>query len=106
MSITAAARSAPSFRASCSRRSRLSTCRYHRDLKFRHGPYPSWMRKVGAKTVTRTLSATLAERYRTWFDNTRKLKELVSELQALSVEVVGEAEGWESIANDATESTS
>jgi len=82
------------------------TCRCHRDPKFRHGPYPSWMRKVGAKTLTRTLSATQAERYRPWFDNTRRLKELVSELQALSVEVVGEAEGWESIANDATESTS
>jgi len=63
------------------------------------------MRKVGAKTLTRTLSVTQAERYRPWFDNTRRLKELVSELQALSVEVVGEAEGWESIANDTTEST-
>jgi hypothetical protein len=48
------------------------------------------------------LSAPQAERYRTWFDNARRLKELVSEFQSLSAEVVGEAEGWdESTAADA-----
>ncbi len=70
------------------------TCRCHTDPDRRHGPYPSWIRKVDAKTVTRTLSATQAERYRAWFDNTRRLRELVGELQALSVEVITETEGW------------
>jgi Family of unknown function (DUF6788) len=82
------------------------TCRCHSDPDRRHGPYPSWIRKVGTKTVTHTLSASQVERYRPWFDNTRRLRELVSELQALSVQVVGDAEGWEESATGAAEPTS
>ena len=70
------------------------TCRCHSDPTRRHGPYPSWIRKVGTKSVTRTLNTDQAERYRTWFDNTRRLRVLVNELEALSVEVISEAEGW------------
>jgi len=70
------------------------TCRCHSDPSRRHGPYPSWIRKVGTKSVTRTLKADQVERYRTWFDNTRRLRELVNELETLSVEVISEAEGW------------
>jgi hypothetical protein len=70
------------------------TCRCHNDPDRRHGPYPSWIRKVGAKTVTHTLTATQAERYRAWFDNTRRLRTLVDELEALSVQVINDAEGW------------
>lgn len=60
-----------------------------------HRAFPSWIRTVGPRTVTHTLSATQAERYRPWFENTRRLRELVSELQALSVQVVDDTEGWE-----------
>lgn len=70
------------------------TCRCHSDPDRRHGPYPSWIRKVDAKTVTRTLTTTQAERYQAWFDNTRRLRELVHELEALSVQAITEAEGW------------
>jgi len=69
------------------------TCRCHTDPDRRHGPYPSWIRKVGAKTITRTLSADQAERYRPWFDNARRLRELVNELEALSVQAIEHAEG-------------
>ena len=31
-------------------------CRCHNDPGQLHGPYPSWIRKAGAKTITRTLS--------------------------------------------------
>lgn len=71
------------------------TCRCNSDPERRHGPYPSWVRKVGAKSVTRTLSAEQTERYRAWFDNTRRLRQLVNELEALSVQAINEAEGWE-----------
>ena len=57
-------------------------------------PYPSWIRKVGNKTVTRTLSAAQAERYRPLFDNTKRLRELVAEIEAVSAQVVEQAEGW------------
>ena len=69
-------------------------CRCHNDPSQLHGPYPSWIRKVGAKTVTRTLSPAQLERYRPLFDNTRRLRELIGELETLSAEVVQQAEGW------------
>ncbi len=71
------------------------TCRCHTDPERVHGPYPSWIRRVGAKTVTHTLSASQAERYQAWFDNARRLRQLVDELEALSVQVITETEGWD-----------
>jgi hypothetical protein len=69
-------------------------CRCHSDPRQLHGPYPSWIRKVGAKTVTRTLSPAQADRYRPLFDNTKRLRELIRELETLAAEVVEQAEGW------------
>jgi hypothetical protein len=39
-------------------------CRCHRDPSQLHGPYPLWIRKAGAKTITRKLTPAQAERYR------------------------------------------
>jgi hypothetical protein len=72
------------------------TCRCHSDPEQLHGPYPSWIRKVGAKSTTRTLSAAQLQRYRPLFDNTKRLRQLITELEELSAQVVAEAEGWES----------
>jgi len=69
-------------------------CRCHTDPGHLHGPYPSWIRKVGAKTITRTLSPAQLERYRPLFDNTKRLRELISGLETLSAQVVDQAEGW------------
>ena len=69
-------------------------CHCFTDPDRLHGPYPSWTRKVAAKTVTRTLSATQVERYKPWFDNSRRLRELTDELEALSVQAADESEGW------------
>jgi hypothetical protein len=71
-------------------------CRCHTDPSHLHGPYLSWIRKVGAKTVTRTLSPEQAGRYRPLFDNTKRLRELISELEAISAQAVEQAEGWTS----------
>lgn len=78
------------------------TCRCNSDPERRHGPYPSWVRKVGAKSVTRTLSAEQTERYRAWFDNTRRLRQLVNEIEALSVQAINEAEGWDNTTGGTT----
>jgi hypothetical protein len=51
---------------------------------------------VGAKTVTRTLSSLQFERYQPLFDNTKRLRELIGELETLSAQVVEQAEGWTS----------
>lgn len=69
-------------------------CRCRGEPPQLHGPYPTWTRKVANKTVTRTLNAEQLERYRSWFDNARKLRALLSELEALSLEEVDQAEGW------------
>ncbi|MBK5221546.1 MAG: hypothetical protein JJE52_01450 [Acidimicrobiia bacterium] len=50
-----------------------------------HGPYIQWTRTVEGKTVTRYLSPEQLERYKPWFDNARRLKELVAKLQIASV---------------------
>lgn len=69
-------------------------CRCHDDPAQRHGPYPSWIRKVGDRTITRTLSREQAERYRPLFDNSRRLRQLVTELETVSAELI-EAEDWQ-----------
>ncbi len=69
-------------------------CRCHNDHTQLHGPYPTWIRKTAAKTLTRTLTPAQAERYRPLFDNTKRLRELISELEALSAQAVEQAEGW------------
>ena len=69
-------------------------CRCHTDPGHLHGPYPSWIRKVGTRTVTRTLSPAQLERYRPLFDNTRRLRELITELETVSAQPVEQAEGW------------
>jgi hypothetical protein len=76
------------------RTSRCGTksCRCHLDPEKMHGPYLSWTRKVNGKTVTRNLSTEQAERYRPFFENHKRLRELLTEIESLSVELVIESE--------------
>lgn len=69
-------------------------CRCRTDPAQMHGPYPTWIRKAGTRTVTRTLSPAQLERYRPLFDNAKRLRELTSELETLTAEIVEQAEGW------------
>lgn len=69
-------------------------CRCHADPAYHHGPYRSWTRKVAGKTVTRRLSDDQLRRYQDWFDNDKRLRALVSELEALSIATAHHAEGW------------
>jgi len=57
-------------------------------------PVPDMDPQGRPKTVTRTLSPAQLERYRPLFDNTRRLRELITELEQLSAQVVEQAEGW------------
>ena len=60
-------------------------CRCQADPAQLHGPYLTWTRKVDNKTVTRTLNTEQADRLRPLLDNARRLRELVSELEALAL---------------------
>ena len=63
-------------------------CKCHGDPPQLHGPYLTWTRKVDNKTVTRTLDSTQADTLRPLLDNSRRLRELVTELEALALKQV------------------
>lgn len=69
-------------------------CRCKQDPPTLHGPYYQWTRKVDGKTVTRLLSTEQIERYRDWFDNAQRARQLLAELETLSLSVVAKTEGW------------
>jgi len=69
-------------------------CACHQDPPRLHGPYITWTRKVSGKTITRHLTPEQLERYKPWFDNDRRLRELTKELEALSLQAAEHAEGW------------
>ena len=65
-------------------------CACKADPPTLHGPYTQWTRTVDGKTVTRFLTPDQLTRYQPWFDNARRLKELVAKLQTLSVHTIEE----------------
>jgi hypothetical protein len=65
-----------------------SRCACKADPPALHGPYIQWTRTVDGKTVTRFLSQEQLARYQPWFDNARRLKELVAKLEIVSVHAV------------------
>ena len=68
-------------------------CRCRADPPTLHGPYLHWTRTVAGKTVTRTLTQDQAQRYQAWFDNARRLRDLLSNLEAQSLRAFEDAEG-------------
>ena len=50
--------------------------------------HPSWTRKVAGKTVTRRLNAEQHAHYQPWFQAHRRLRELLTELETLSLEII------------------
>ena len=69
------------------------TCHCHADPPALHGPYLSWTRAVAGKTITRKITDDQQRVYQQWFDNARRLHQLVTELQALSLKAFEQAEG-------------
>jgi hypothetical protein len=70
------------------------TCRCRADPPQLHGPYIQWTRTVNGKTVTKLLTPGQLERYQPWFDNTRQLRELATQLETASIDAITAAEGW------------
>lgn len=70
-----------------------TNCRCKGEPPVLHGPYLHWTRTVAGKTVTRTLTPEQAERYQPWFDNARRLRELLTDLEARSLKNFLDAEG-------------
>ena len=62
-------------------------CHCHASPPVLHGPYPTWTRKAGARSITKTLTPEEAERLRPYFAAHRRLRELITELEAVSIEL-------------------
>jgi hypothetical protein len=69
-------------------------CRCHGEPPRLHGPYWYWTRKVNGKTVTKSLREEQVEDYKAWFDNEKRLRDLVRELEMLSLDVFNADPRW------------
>jgi hypothetical protein len=65
-------------------------CRCHASPPRLHGPYAEWTRKIGGKTVTRRLNPRELAEYQPLFDNARKLRALLAQLQDLTLQIIEE----------------
>ena len=72
-----------------------ANCRCHADPPRLHGPYHQWTRKKDGKTATRILTDDQLADYQPWFDNHRRLRALVAELEALSLAIAEADPRWE-----------
>ncbi|MDA8302620.1 MAG: hypothetical protein M0005_14035 [Actinomycetota bacterium] len=70
-------------------------CACKADPPVLHGPYRQWSRKIGGKTVSRWLSGDQVERYEAWFANAKRARDLLTELEALSLRIAERTEGWD-----------
>jgi hypothetical protein len=68
-----------------------TSCRCHADPPRLHGPYAEWTRKIAGKTITRRLTPAELAEYQPLFDNAKKLRALLAELQDLTLAITGEA---------------
>ena len=71
-----------------------ANCRCHASPPQLHGPYHQWTRKKNGKTATRILTDDQAADYRLWFDNHRRLRELIAELEELSLAIAEADPRW------------
>src|SRR5579859_1626713 len=83
-----------------------ASCRCHADPPVLHGPYHQWTRKIGGKTVTRILTDDQLADYQPWFDNQRRLRDLITELETLSQELADNDPRWNRSARRLTPSAS
>jgi hypothetical protein len=63
-------------------------CRCHASPPELHGPYAEWTRKIDGKTVTRRLTPEQLAAWQPLFDNARKMRDLLAEIQDLTLQAV------------------
>jgi len=71
-----------------------ANCRCHADPPRLHGPYHQWTRKKNGKTATRILTDDQLADYAPWFDNHKRLRELLAELEELSLDIAENDPRW------------
>jgi Family of unknown function (DUF6788) len=81
-------------------------CRCHADPPELHGPYWQWTRKRAGKTISRLVPDDQVADYRQWIDNHRRLRELVAELEDLTLTVADQRAGRHAPARPARQTSS
>ena len=71
-----------------------TACSCHGDPPRLHGPFRSWTRKITGKTATRLLTEDQLTAYQPLFDNHRRLKNLVQQLEELSLAIIERDPRW------------
>jgi Family of unknown function (DUF6788) len=69
-------------------------CRCHAGPLALHGPYHQWTREKNGKAATRILTDDQLADYQPWFDNNRRLRELMAELEELSLAIAEADPRW------------
>ena len=69
-----------------------TNCRCKAEPAVLHDPYWHWTRTIAGKTQSRTLTEEQAQRYQPWFDNARRLRELLTDLETRSLRTFHDAE--------------
>jgi hypothetical protein len=69
-------------------------CHCHASPPQHHGPYHQWTRRKHGKTSTRILTDEQLADYRPWFDNHRRLRQLITELEELSLAIAENDPRW------------
>ena len=72
-----------------------ANCLCHVSDERMHGPYIQWTRSVEGKTVHRRLGEDQLEEYQPYFDEARRIKELVSKLETVTLRMVERDTRWE-----------
>lgn len=63
-------------------------CACHADPPRLHGPYIQWTRQAGGRTVHTNLSEDQLADYQALFHNARRLRELVDQLETLTLQAI------------------
>ena len=69
-------------------------CRCHADPPQLHGPYHQWTRKKNGWTATKILTDEQLADYGPWFDNHKRLRELITELEEISLAIAENDPRW------------
>lgn len=64
-------------------------CKCMADPPQPHGPYYQWTRKVEKKTVGKWITSEQRSEYQRWIENQRRVRELVSRLEAIGESALG-----------------
>jgi len=73
-----------------------ANCACHAEPPRLHGPYIQWSRTVGGRTLHRRMSEEQLADFQAFFDNARKLKTLIAELEAHTLAIVEADDRWPS----------